>query len=109
MRIKLAIIYNKIISLCSRWYSIMILLVLYKIFLDLLYLKHLTTDFGYTKLLDPISVISGYLFVFIIGGAFIYLYKEETASSIFIIILSLIYFIPLAVYCSYGSEVMAFF
>lgn len=103
MRIKLAIIYNKIISLCSRWYSIMILLVLYKIFLDLLYLKHLTTDFGYTKLLDPISVISGYLFVFIIGGAFIYLYKEETASSIFIIILSLIYFIPLAVYCSYGS------
>ncbi len=103
MRAKLENLYHQLIALCSKWQYILIMLIIYKSVLDLIYVKYLVGDFGYSKVLNPFNLISGYLFMIVLLGSFVYLYKRESSSNIIIIILSLIYFIPMTTYCGLGG------
>lgn len=86
----------------SRVDAIMITVVIYKILLDLIYVKIISL-FGFTIEYSMLNIVSGYIFVVLVGFCIYYMSKYECASNIFIIGLSLMYFIPITTFCGMGN------
>lgn len=98
--------YNMMINrICSFFESFLIQVfcfVSYKIVVDMVYLFYIGKTSGYGIEISILNITSSYLCVFLFSY-FIYIYgKENTASSLLLIIINMIYFIPITTYCSIG-------
>lgn len=112
---KLIYKYNVLTELMCRFFSSrqvqIICFVLYKIVVDFIYIIYIgkTADFGIEY--NILNIVSGYLFVVLLSGFLKALYQNERASSVIMIVIYMIYFIPITTYCSYGpgSSSLMFF
>lgn len=98
--------YNKTIkNICYIFSSpVMISLsfLLYKIIVDSIYVLFMRNDGRYGINISILNILSGYLAV-ILFSYFIYKFCQmETASSLIMIAISMVYFIPLITFCSFG-------
>lgn len=78
-------------------------LIVYKVFVDLIYLLYIGKRYTYGIKINVLNVLSSYLYIGLYIVCIYYLVKTITASSMLLIILNMIYFIPLTTYCSLGT------
>ena len=78
--------------------------IIYKALLDIIFCKYIAgnySDFNY-QLSIP-NAISGWILILIMSYFPFIFYRQQYASSILIIALNMIYFIPITTYCSFGG------
>lgn len=102
------IIIEKICNFFSIRYIQYISFIVYKIFVDIIYFVYIGPTATYGINVSIINIVSSYLFVGI-SAFFIVRYTEiSKISSVVLIIINMIYFVPITTYCSLGSGSSSF-
>lgn len=100
---------DKVACFCARPYVAFIALVVYKVFFDLLYCLRIAGErTGYFYTLNTINVVAGWIMLLIVAGFISLLYEQESASSLILTLLTVIYFVPMLVVCGYGGGPSSF-
>ena len=100
---------SKLTCFCSKGQVAFVALVVYKLLFDFLYCLKIAghvTDYYYTP--DLINIIAGWLMLLIVACFIKLLYEQESASSLIITVLTVIYFVPMLVVCGYGGGPSSF-
>lgn len=86
-----------------------IAVILYKILLDIIYVKYIATTYAFFYYeISIINIINGGLVIIMMAPLMAIYYKQNTCSSIIMIALNMIYFIPITTYCGYGGGSSSF-
>ena len=77
-----------------------ITVVLYKVLLDIIYVKYIATAYAFFYYeISIVNIINGGIAVIMMAPLMNIYYKQKTCSSIIMIALNMIYFIPITTYC----------
>ena len=100
--------YNEIImrlgDYMGKSYITIIVVFIYKINLDLIYINFIANHYStFYLVVSPINIVSGWLLTILIAISINIYNRQRTSSAIILIALNIIYFIPITTYCGYGG------
>ncbi len=100
--------YDKLIEKVTRWFDYnvitLVAVIIYKSLLDIIYCVYIGGSHAFFSInISVINVINGWIITLIMSYFINEFYKQECCSSIFLIVLNIIYFIPITTYCGYGG------
>ncbi len=93
---------NKICCLFSKPMVQVVCFLIYKVLVDLIYFIYLGKTSGYGVKISMINILSGYISVLLFSYFIIEYCRDLTPSSLILIGINMIYFIPITTYCSLG-------
>lgn len=90
-------------SLLSSTSVTVVALLIYKLFLDIIYVKYVVMFSSYEVEISVVNISSGWILTGMMGLILPQLYKKEIASNIFIVCLVIVYFVPITTFCGLGG------
>lgn len=105
--------YDRIVnSIGLRFESITlscISIVTYKILIDYIYCSYIGNLYpGFIISISAVNIINGWMAIIILLPLVNFMYQKKTCSSILLVALNLIYFVPITTYCGYGGGSSSF-
>lgn len=84
-------------------------IIIYKSLLDFIYCRYIANVYAFLHLnVSVINIVNGWLFTLIMVYALDKYYEQKAPSSIIMIALNMIYFVPITTYCGYGGGSSSF-
>lgn len=84
-------------------------LIIYKALLDFIFCLYIGPKYPFFDVTaSAVNAVNGWIMVIFSGFALRYYYKNESASSIMMVALHMIYFIPITTFCAYGGGASSF-
>lgn len=105
--------YDELIEKVTRWFDYnvitLVAVIIYKILLDVIYCVYIGDSYSFFSVnISVINIINGWIITLIMSYFINEFCKQECCSSVFLIILNIIYFIPITTYCGYGGGSSSF-
>ena len=93
---------TKICSPFSNFLIQVICFIVYKIMVDVIYVMYLGKTSGYGIEISVINILSGYLAVLLFSYFIVKFCENLAASSLIMIVINMIYFVPITTFCGFG-------
>lgn len=108
---KMGVGLEKLTKYTNNMIAIYVFVVLYKLFFDFIYVSVIAIywESVFHVKLDLLNYVAGWILVLLLPLLLKRWYKENTNSSIFVMIINLFYFLPLMTFCGLGKVDRFFF